>query len=129
MKQLYEITRKLAGKYKRTDRPIKDKNGNVLTSDEDQLKRWREHFEELLNRPPPQNPPDITPAEEVLQINCERPSKAEIEKAIHHMKRGKASGPDKIPEDRGGCQAQRPPSWLPQRQIMHRPNSNTANHC
>ena len=55
MKQLYEITRKLAGKYKATDRPIKDKNGNVLTSDEDQLKRWREHFEELLNRPPPQN--------------------------------------------------------------------------
>ncbi|KAK2167820.1 hypothetical protein NP493_1256g00007 [Ridgeia piscesae] len=99
MKQLYEITRKLAGKYKRTDRPIKDKNGNVLTSDEDQLKRWREHFEELLNRPPPQNPPDIPPAEEVLQINCERPSKAEIEKAIHHMKRGKASGPDKIPAE------------------------------
>ena len=93
MKQLYEITRKLAGKYKRTDRPIKDKNGNVLTSDEDQLKRWREHFEELLNRPPPQNPPDITPAEEVLQINCERPSKAEIEKAIHHMKRGESFRP------------------------------------
>ena len=96
MKQLYDITRKLAGKYKNTDRPIKDKNGNVLTSDEDQLNRWREHFEELLNRPPLQNPPDIAPAEEVLQINCERPSKAEIEKAIHHMKRGKASGPDKI---------------------------------
>ncbi|KAK2164497.1 hypothetical protein NP493_1413g00067 [Ridgeia piscesae] len=67
--------------------------------DEEQLKRWREHFEELLNRPPPQNPPDITPAEEVLQINCERPSKAEIEKAIHHMKSGKASGPDKIPAE------------------------------
>ena len=99
MKQLYDITRKLAGKYKNTDRPIKDKNGNVLTSDEDQLKRWRENFEELLNRPPPQNPPDIAPAEEVLQINCERPSKAEIEKAIHHMKRGKASGPDKIPAE------------------------------
>ena len=99
MKQLYEITRKFAGKYKRTDRPIKDKNGNVLTSDKDQLKRCREHFEELLNRPPPQNPPDITPAEEVLQINCERPSKAEIEKAIHHTKRGKASGPDKIPAE------------------------------
>ncbi|KAK2189686.1 hypothetical protein NP493_99g00005 [Ridgeia piscesae] len=45
------------------------------------------------------NPPDITPAEEVLQINCERPSKAEIEKAIHHTKRGKASGPDKIPAE------------------------------
>ena len=63
MKQLYEITRTLAGKYKRTDRPIKDKNGNMLTSYEDQLKKWREHFEEMLSRPPPQNPPDITPAE------------------------------------------------------------------
>ena len=81
MKQLYDITRTLAGKYKHTDRPIKDKNGNVLTSDEDQMKRWREHFEELLHRPPPPNPPDIAPAEEVLQINFERPIKAEIEKA------------------------------------------------
>ena len=33
MKQLYDITRKLAGKYKHTDRHIKDKNGNVITSD------------------------------------------------------------------------------------------------
>ena len=99
MTQLYDITRKLAGKYKHTDRPIKDKNGNVLTSVEDQLKRWREHFEELLNRPPPQNPPDIAPAEEVLQINCESPSKTEIEKAIHHTKRGKVSSPDTIPAE------------------------------
>ena len=99
MKQLYDITRTLAAKYKLTDKPNKHKNGNVLTSDEDQLKRWREHFEELLNRPPPQNPPDIAPAEEVLQINSLRPSKAEIEKAIHHMKRRKASGPDKIPTE------------------------------
>ena len=61
MKQLYYIT----GKYKHTDRPIKHKNDNVLilASDEDQLKSWREHCEELLNRPPPQNPPDIAPAE------------------------------------------------------------------
>ena len=61
------------------------------------MQRWRENFEELLNRLPPQNPPDIAPVEEVLQINCDRPSKADIEKAIHHMKRGKASCPDKIP--------------------------------
>ena len=99
MKQLYEITRQLAGKYKRTDRPIKDKNGSVLTSDEDQLKRWRERFEELLNRPPPRNPPDIAPAAEGLQINCENSSKADIEKAIHHTKRGKASGSYKIPAE------------------------------
>ena len=96
MKQLFDKTRKSTGKYKHTYRPIKDKKGNVRTSDADHLKRWKEHFEELLNRPSPQNPPDIAPAEEILQINCERPSKADIAKAIHHTKRGKASGPDKI---------------------------------
>ena len=30
LKQLYDITRKLAGKYKHTDRPIKDKNGKIM---------------------------------------------------------------------------------------------------
>ncbi|KAK2174946.1 hypothetical protein NP493_766g01027 [Ridgeia piscesae] len=49
MKQLFGITRTLAGKYKRTDKPIKDKNGNVLTSNEDQLKRWREHHPRTLH--------------------------------------------------------------------------------
>ena len=63
------------------------------------MKRWREHFEELLNPTPPQDPPDVAPAGYVLQINCERPSKAEIEKAMHHMKTWKASGPDKIPAE------------------------------
>ena len=58
-----------------------------------------EHFKELLNRPPPQNTSDIAPAEKVLQINCERPSKADIGKAIHHTKRGKAFGPDKTPAE------------------------------
>ena len=45
MKQLYDITTKLAGNYKHTDRPMKDKNGNALTSVEYQLKRWWEYFE------------------------------------------------------------------------------------
>ena len=51
---------------------------------------------ELLNRPPPQNPPYITPAEDILQINCKRPINAGIEKAVHDTKRWKDSGPDDI---------------------------------
>ena len=92
MKHLYDVTIKLAVIYKHTDKHIKDENGNVRTSDENQLKRWREHFKELLNRPPPQNPSDIAPSEDVLHINCERPSKAEIEKTIHNVKIGKDMG-------------------------------------
>jgi hypothetical protein len=43
-------TKKLAGKFQQTDMPVKDKDGNSLTSIEEQLKRWAEHFRELLNR-------------------------------------------------------------------------------
>ena len=39
MKQLYDTTRKLAGKLKQVERPIKDKNGVILTTEEDQMGR------------------------------------------------------------------------------------------
>ena len=99
VKQLYDTTRKLAGKFRQAERPIKDKNGVILTSEEDQMGRWRAHFEELLNRPAPCNPPDITLASEVLEVNCERPDREEIRKAISLLKTGKAPGPDEIPAD------------------------------
>ena len=75
IKQLYDTTRKLAGKFKQAEIPIKDKNGVLLTSEEDQIGRWRDHFEELLNRPAPSNPPDIPGASEVLDVNCQRPER------------------------------------------------------
>ncbi len=52
LKDLYMTTKKLAGKFNQTDKPVKDKEGNSLTTAEGQLKRWAEHFAELLNRPP-----------------------------------------------------------------------------
>ncbi|WP_353803954.1 hypothetical protein, partial [Acinetobacter baumannii] len=45
MKRLYEITRALTGKSTRPSRPIKDTNGEVLTSETSQRARWAEHFE------------------------------------------------------------------------------------
>ena len=51
MKDLYDTTKKLAGNCRQTSQQIKDKNGKVLTTTEEQLARWAEHFKEL-NRPP-----------------------------------------------------------------------------
>lgn len=99
LKQLYETTRKLAGKYGRPERPVKDKQGSIIMGKEEQLNRWAEHFEELLNRPSPPNLPDIQPAEVDLQINWDRPRKEEIKKAILLLKNGKAAGPDSIPAE------------------------------
>ena len=61
-----------------------------------QLNRWAEHFKELLNRPAPHNQPDIRPAETDLPIDCNKPTREEIKKAIAHMKNGKVAGPDGI---------------------------------
>ncbi|KAJ8356884.1 hypothetical protein SKAU_G00196780 [Synaphobranchus kaupii] len=95
LKDLYMVTKKLSGKFQQSDKPIMDKNGNQLTTTEEQLKRWAEHFGELLNRPAPEAPP----AETELPINCDKPSKAEIRKAIMSLKNGKAAGPDEIPAE------------------------------
>nr|KAG5701649.1 hypothetical protein BaRGS_019338 [Batillaria attramentaria] len=99
LKDLYQVTKKLAGKFQETDKPVKDKNGHPLTTTEEQLKRWAEHFRELLNRPILETPPDIPPAETELPINCDKPSKAKIRKVIMTLKNGKAAGPDELPAE------------------------------
>ena len=99
MKQLYDTTKKLAGKFKKSERPIRDKNGTVLKGVDKQLNRWAEHIGELLNRPRPQNQPDIQLAEEDLLINCNKPTREEIKRAIGHIQNGKAAGPDGIPAE------------------------------
>ena len=87
------------GKFQQTDKRVMDKNGNPLTTTSEQLKRWAEHFRELLNRPTPDSPPDIPPADTELPISCDKPSKAEIKKAIMTLRSGKAAGPDEIPAE------------------------------
>ena len=93
------MTKKLTGKFQQTNKPVMDKNGNPLTTTNEQLKRWAEHFRELLNHPTPDSPPDIPPAETELPISCDKPSKTEIKKAIMTLRSGKAAGPDEIPAE------------------------------
>ena len=55
MKGLYDTTKKLAGKFRSPERPVKDKTGRQISvGEEQQRKRWVEHFEE--------NSPGILPA-------------------------------------------------------------------
>jgi hypothetical protein len=61
-------------------------SGKVLTNIEEQSRRWREHFEEVLNQPsePTEDPDDNeTPP---LRIRTDSPSKAEIVQAPKEMK-------------------------------------------
>ena len=96
LRDLYLVTKKLTGKLQQTGEPVKDNNGNPLTTTKERLKRRAEHFRELLNRPTPDSPPDIPSAETELPISCDKPSKAEIKKAIMTLRSDKAAGPDEI---------------------------------
>ena len=87
----------LSQKQGQADRPVKDKDGKPLVGEEQQMERWAEHFEELLNRPPPLNPPEILERETDLPISCEPPTIHEIKMAIMKSRNGKAAGPDEIP--------------------------------
>ena len=97
MQDLYNITRKLSGKYKKSERPVKDKNGESIMEEEMQKRSWKEYFEELLNRPAPQDPPDIPAATIDLPIDIEAPTKEEIRKALMQLKNNKTTGPDSVP--------------------------------
>ena len=99
MKDLYTITKKLSGKFSKPERPVKDKDGKQIVDEEGQKRRWVEYFEELLNRPAPQDPPDIQPADIDLPIDCSAPTKEEIRRAIMKLKSGRAAGPDDIPAE------------------------------
>ena len=53
-----------------------------------------EHFSKILKRPDPENPPDITPASEDLDISTNPPTQEEIIKAIKSPKSNKSLGQD-----------------------------------
>ena len=88
IKSLYNITRQLSGGTSNTNTLVKDKNGKALTKPEEQLTRWQEHFQEVLNRPPPTNPPSIERGQ-VLKIKTGPITKTEVTTAIKHLKMAK----------------------------------------
>ena len=98
-KTLYDITKKLSKQKTSSTTHIKDSQGNLLTTTEEQQARWVEHFSAVLNRPPPVVEADVPTNTPILDINTAPPDKDEIKKAINSLKTGKAAGPDDIPPE------------------------------
>ena len=96
-RNVYKVTKLICGKYNgNRNVPIRDKQGQLLTSEKDQEARWVEHFNEVLNRPPPEEEPDIPEAEEDLSVDTGPPKKEEIIAAINSLKNHKAPGKDRL---------------------------------
>ena len=95
MKKVYDTTRLLSRNRNDQCRPVKDKNGMVLLRIDDQLSQWKEHFQEILNRTVPENPPGLT-EEPPLDIETRQITIAEVKRALR--KNGKGPGCDILPE-------------------------------
>lgn len=97
-KKLYDITRKLSRTNFSREKPVKDKNGNMLTNENDKLNRWMEHFSELLGKVDLHQeelalPPPVLADQD---INLESPTLEEVKDALRSMRNGKAPGLDNI---------------------------------
>ena len=53
---LYEITRKLSGRFQNTCKPVRNEAGFLLRTAEEEMHRWRDHFQTVLNHEEPLNP-------------------------------------------------------------------------
>ena len=61
-----------------------------------QEESWKEHFQEVLNRDAPEEPPQEEEEGEELNISTEPPMLEEIKTALKTLNNGKAPGPDQI---------------------------------
>ena len=99
MKHLYEITRKLSGKTTvNSVYGIQDKDGNITTNDEKQMKIWEEYIQEAFKNIEPTEQTTFNENEiEELNMNTNNITKSEIQSALKTLKNGKAAGCDDIP--------------------------------
>lgn len=71
---LYDISRRLSGARMNPKMPVKDATGQLLTDPPDQLKRWFEHFEQLLHVSTSNQPRDPPRVRRITRVNTEAPS-------------------------------------------------------
>ena len=95
---LYEVTRRLSGRFQSTCKPVRTEAGVLLRTAEEENHRWEEHFEGVLNHEEPLNPPEVEPGNE-LNIRTGCITRAEIKNAINKLKSGKAAGCDNMPPE------------------------------
>ncbi|KAK3521020.1 hypothetical protein QTP86_018665, partial [Hemibagrus guttatus] len=97
-KDLYRLARQRDrdGKDVQQVKVIKDRDGRVHTSEENVQRRWKEYFEEMMNKGNERE-------KRVEGVNSVEQKVDEVRKALKRMKSGKAVGPDDIPVEVCKC--------------------------
>jgi hypothetical protein len=95
--ELYNITRKLSERKFRMNRPVKSKSGMLLTTQEEQVKRWEEHVSEIFNKDDKgvgemrNVEEEEDNSENETEVNLGPPTKTEIQLALSQLKNGRSS--------------------------------------
>ena len=98
VKTLYKVTMRLSRRFQSTCKPVRNEAGALLRTAEEEIRRWKEHFERVLNHEEPLNPPEVEPGNEFnIRTGCI--TRAGIKNAIKKLKSGKAAGCDNMPPE------------------------------
>lgn len=95
--KLFRIIKSVSCKRSTAPETIKLKDGTMTANPEEGLNRWKEHFEELLNRQPPGCSLLDILFSGFLDITEETPTCEEVGAAIHSMRSRSAPGEDGLP--------------------------------
>ncbi|VDO71271.1 unnamed protein product [Schistosoma curassoni] len=92
MKRPYDTTKKLVGKYNKSEAPVKDKEGNMNYEIQEQSNIWVERIEELLNKPASRTSKQHTD----IPVDVTPPTIEEIRMAIVQVEGEKSTAPHSI---------------------------------
>jgi len=96
VRRFYKDIKDIKKGYRDTVTCVKDKQGNLIANEEEKLKRWKQHFEELLNGNEEEMPTD-THEEQINEGDAiAKPTQKEIEEIINSMKNNKSPGANGI---------------------------------
>ena len=98
IREAYKQINKVKQGYQGRSKMIKDKNGNIIVNEADVIRRWEEHFCELLNRPEPESLTNWLPIQ-TAEIQVLPPTREEIKVAVKSLKNNKAPGNDNLPAE------------------------------
>ena len=83
IKEVYDITKILSNHKSKTTNAVKDKCENFITEGLARKEPWKEHFEEILNIPIPDDPVTEVEIDPIINENSTDPiTKAEIRRAL-----------------------------------------------
>lgn len=94
-RQLHQNVKKATLQFKSRQKFIKNKEGSLLTNDQDISKQWIEYFSDLLNADHTEGEAEfIYP--DTVEIEVTEPSIEEVDNIISKLKNNKASGEDEV---------------------------------